>query len=144
MKPATVLHWHRAGFRLFWRWKSRPQGKPGRPTVGPELRALIRRLARENHFWGAPRIHGELTRLGFHISERSVQRWMPKRPSDPRRAQNWQNFLENHREVLAAMDFLVVPTWNFGQLYVLVIMQHGRRVFAHVNATRHPTAAWVK
>lgn len=144
VKPATVIQWHRAGFRVFWRWKCRPKGKPGRPAVSLELRALIRRLALENPFWGAPRVHGELQKLGFHLSERSVQRWMPKRSSDPRRAQNWRIFLENHREVIAAMDFLVIPTWNFGQLYVLVILEHGRRVIAHINATRNPTAAWVK
>jgi transposase InsO family protein len=101
-------------------------------------------MARENPFWGAPRIHGELLKLGFALSERSVVRWMPRRPSDPKRAQNWRAFLENHREVLAAMDFMVVPTWNFRQLYVLVILDHGRRVVRHMNVTSNPTAAWVK
>jgi putative transposase len=144
VKPATVIQWHRAGFRIFWRWQCRPKGRPGRPSVSLERRALIRRLVQENPFWGAPRVHGELLKLGFRLSERSVQRWMPKRSSDPKRAQNWRAFLENHREVIAAMDFLVVPTWNFGRLYVLVILQHGRRVIAHINATRNPTAAWVK
>lgn len=89
VKPATVIQWHRQGFSIFWRWKSRPKGKRGRPAVSPELRELIRRMAQENPLWGAPRIHGELLKLGFHLSERSVQRWMPKRPSDPRHAQNW-------------------------------------------------------
>jgi len=108
VKPSTVIAWHRRGFRWFWRWKSR--GRVGRPSMGSEIRALIRRMALENRLWGAPRIHGELLKLGFVLSERSVSRWMPRRPSDPKRAQTWRAFLENHKDVLAAMDFLVVPT----------------------------------
>lgn len=144
VKPATVIHWHRAGFHLFWRWKSRQKGNAGRPSISGDLRVLIRRMARENPLWGARRIHGELLRLGFHLSERSVQRWMPRRIPDPRRTQTWKAFLDNHREVLAAMDFLVVPTWDFGLIYVLVILHHGRRMVLHLNATRNPTAEWVR
>jgi putative transposase len=142
VKPETVIHWHRLGFKLFWRWKSRVS--VGRPKVDPEVRDLIRRMAFENPFWGAPRIHAELVKLGFYICERSVQRWIPKRLFDPKRVQSWRNFLDNHREVLSAMDFMVVPTWNFGLLYVLVILDHGRRVIRHFNVTAHPTAKWVR
>ena len=101
-------------------------------------------MAEENPLWGAPRIHGELLKLGLVVSERTVSRWMPRRPPDQRRAQTWRTFLENHKDVLAAMDFLVVPTWNFRQRYVLVILEHGRRVIRHLNVTTNPTAAWVK
>lgn len=142
VKPATVIRWHRAGFRLFWTWKSRRLG--GRPQVAPRHRALIRQMARENPLWGAPRIHGELLKLGVEVSERTVSRLMPRRLPDEKRAQTWRAFLENHKDVLAAMDFLVVPTWNFRQLYVLVILEHGRRVIRHMNVTTNPTAAWVK
>lgn len=144
VKPATVIRWHRAGFQMFWRWKCNKGRKPGRPGLSPDIRALIRRVAQENPLWGAPRIHGELLKLGIVLSERSVARWMPGRPVNPKRAQSWQTFLENHRDVLAAMDLLVVPTWNFGLLYVLVILEHGRRMVRHVHVTAHPTAAWVR
>lgn len=101
-------------------------------------------MAEENPLWGAPRIHGELRKLGFDVSERSVARWMPRRPHDPQPAQSWKVFLENHREMVSAMDFMVVPTWNFRLLYVLVILDHGRRVIRHVGVTVHPTAEWVQ
>lgn len=142
VKPATVVGWHRSGFRLFWRIRSRQQG--GRPGLEPGLRNMIRQMARENPLWGAPRIHGELLKLGIEVSERSVARWMPRRPRDPRRAQTWKAFLDNHRELISAMDFVVVPTWNFRQLYVLVILDHGRRMIRHVSVTAHPTAEWVR
>ena len=142
VKPETVLKWHHAGFRIYWRRKSK--GKPGRPAVTLETRGIIRQMARENPTWGAPRIHAELAKLGIYLSERSVQRWLPKRPLDPKRAQKWRSFLENHRDVITAMDFMVVPTLNFGLLYVLVILDHGRRIIRHVNVTAHPTAALVK
>lgn len=145
MRPSTVVAWHRAGFRMFWSWTSRhAKRRRGRPSVNQEVRSLIRRMAQDNPFWGAPRIHGELAKLGFRVSERSVQRWMPRRPKDPKRAQAWRAFLDNHREVIAAMDFCVVPTAAFGLLYVLVIVEHGRRIVQHLNVTSHPTAEWVK
>lgn len=142
VKPSTVVQWYRAGFRMFWRWKSRVRS-PGRPSMAPAVRTWIRRMATENPTWGAPRIHGELTRLGVRVSERTVARLMPRKPRSPQREQTWRTFLSNHSEVLAAMDFLVVPTWNFGLLYVLVIVEHGRRIVRHVNVTAHPTASWV-
>lgn len=104
---------------------------------------LIRRMASENR-WGAPRIHGELVKLGFRVSERTVLRYMPKHKGTEKQRQNWRTFLENHREVLAAMDFCVVPTWNFHQIYILVILRHGKRLISHFNITTNPTAEWVK
>lgn len=142
VKPATVIGWHRAGFRAFWRWKSRKRS--GRPPVNPELRGLIRRMAFENPRWGAPRIHGELLKLGFQLSERTVLRYLPKRSASPGSTQSWRTFLANHRDHLAAMGFFIVPTWNFRTLYGLAILRHGRREIVHLAVTAHPTAAWVK
>ena len=113
VKPATVLAWHRAGFRLYWRWKSRK--KPGRPNTRQDLIALIKRMARENPGWGGARIHGELAKLGFLVSESTVHRYLPKRPPTPKQVQAWRTFLRNHRDFIAAMDFLVVPTWTIRQ-----------------------------
>lgn len=146
VKPTTVIGWHRLGFRVFWRWKSRRTSN-GR-SARSRLITQTRRMVAENPTWGAPRIHGELIKLGLRVSERTVSRFIPKRSYKgddlPKRRQNWKTFLENHREVIAAMDFCVVPTWNFRQLYILVILQHGRRMIAHVNVTANPTAEWVK
>lgn len=145
VKPETVVAWHRAGFKLFWKAKSHKRG--GRRDRA-ELIALIRRMAAENPTWGAPRIHGELQKLGLRVSERTVSRFMPKRSRTgtdlEKQRQNWKTFLENHKEVIAAMDFLVVPTWNFKPLYILVILDHGRRIVRHFNVTAHPSAEWVK
>ncbi|MBK8793917.1 MAG: IS3 family transposase [Holophaga sp.] len=138
VKPETVIGWHRKGFKLFWTWKSRK--KPGGKAIKAGLAHLIRRMARENPTWGSPRIHGELLKLGFSVSERTVLRYMPKRKGTEKQRQSWRTFLGNHREAIAAMDFLVVPTLTFGQIYILVILRHGRRMIAHVNVTTHPTA----
>lgn len=140
VKPETVIGWHRQGFRLFWRWKSRR--KPGGKRTGADVVALIRRMSRENPTWGSPRIHGELAKLGFRISERTVLRYMPKRKGTEKQRQAWRTFLDNHREAISAMYFLVVPTLNFRQIYILVILHHGRRIIAHVNVTTNPTAEW--
>lgn len=142
VKPDTVVRWHRAGFRAFWRWKSRPR-RAGRPRVPPELRELIRRMASDNPLWGAPRIHGELQMLGFDVSERTVARCMPRRPPYPAARQQWRHFLRNHKDVVAAMDFLTVPTITFRLVYVFFVIDHTRRIVLHVNATRHPTSAWI-
>ena len=141
VKPDTVVGWHRAGFRLYWRWRSRPLG--GRPKISEEIRVLIRRLAQENHGWGAPRIHGELQKLGFVVSERSVARYLRRmrRRGDP--SKNWLTFLQNHREVIAAFDFFTVPTVTFQLLYCFFVIEHGRRRVLHLNVTDHPTAEWV-
>lgn len=136
------MSWHRAEFRIIWRWKSRKRA--GRPSLKPDLRDLIHRMASENPRWGAPRIHGELLKLGFRVSERTVQRYLPKRPAPPGAGQSWRTFLANHRDHLAAMDFFVVPTWSFRMLYGLAILRHGRREIVHLAVTAHPTAAWVK
>lgn len=106
VRPKTLVRWHRAGFRLYWRWKSRPLG--GRPRVSAELRALIRQMSTQNPLWGAPRIHGELLKLGFEVSEATVSRYLPRRPRDP--DQRWKTFVANHRHCVASIDFLLVPT----------------------------------
>jgi transposase InsO family protein len=142
VKPETVIGWHRAGFALYSRWLSRPARCGGRPGVGQQLRDLIRRMASENG-WGAPRIHGELTKLGFKISERSVSRYLRAIRPRPERRQGWLTFLRNHREVIVAMDFFTVPTATFRLLYVWFAIRHGRREIVHWSVTEHPTAPWV-
>jgi hypothetical protein len=141
VKPETVVGWHRAGFRLYWRWRSRPRG--GRPKVSVEIRTLIRRMAAENADWGAPKIHGELLKLGVEVSERTVARYLQRlrRRGDP--AKHWLAFLANHREVIVAFDFFTVPTLTFQLLYCFFVIEHGRRRVLHFNITRHPTAEWV-
>jgi transposase InsO family protein len=141
IKPETVVGWHRAGFRLYWRWRSGPRG--GRPKITEEIRVLIRRLAEENPGWGAPKIHGEILKLGLVVSERTVARYLRRlqRRGDP--GKRWLTFLQNHREVIVAMDFFTVPTVTFQLLYCLFVIEHGRRKILHFNITRHPTAAWV-
>ena len=137
--PATVIRWHRQGFRAWWAWKSRHRG-PGRPPVGSELRLLIQEMARANPLWGAPRIHGELLKLGFTISQRSVARIMPRRRGPP--SQSWRTFLSNHVADLVAVDFFVVPTATFRILFVFVVLLHHRRQVVHFNVTSAPTSAW--
>lgn len=137
VRPETVVRWHRQGFRYYWRWKSRPRG---RPRIDPAIRYLIRRMCRANPFWGAPRIHGELLKLGLNISEATVSKYMIKRCGPP--SQGWRTFLANHVKDTIALDFFTVPTATFRILYVLVILSHDRRRIVHVNVTEHPTAAW--
>ena len=141
VKPETVVGWHRAGFRLYWRWRSRSRG--GRPRTTAEICSLIRRLAHENPTWGAPKIYGELMKLGLVVSERSVSRYLRRlcRRGDPGR--RWLTFLRNHREVIVALDFFTVPTVTFHLLYVFFVVEHSRRKIVHFNVTRHPTAEWV-
>jgi putative transposase len=140
VKPETVVGWHRAGFRLFWKWRSRARG--GRPQATPEIRALIRELAQENSTWGAPRIHGELLKLGFSVSERTVARYLRgiRWRGDP--GERSLTFLANHREMIAALDFFTVPTVTFKLLYCFFVIEHGRRRILHFNVTLHPTAEW--
>ena len=116
VQPETVIRWHREGFGRYWRWTSRRRA--GRPSTGADIRALVRRVAAENPTWGAPRIHGEIQKLGLEVSERTVSRYMPRRPADPDARQRWRTFLANHREVIAAIDFFTVPTVTFRALYV--------------------------
>ncbi len=142
VKPETVVAWHRAGFRLFWRLRSRPKCL-GRPQIDAEVRALIRRMVSENPSWGAPRIHGELLKLGFDVSERSVSRYLRRlSPSNDAR-KRWITFLRNHRDVIVAMDFFTVPTLTFRMLYCFFVIEHGRRRILHLNVTKHPTGPWI-
>ena len=141
--PRTVVNWHHAGFRLYWAWVSKVRKVGGRKRVGKEVRALIFRMVAENPTWGAPRIHGELLKLGFELSERSVSRWIRRAPRDPDSVKRWLTFLRNHREAIAAMDFFTVPTLTFGVLYCFFVIGHDRRKILHFNVTRNPTALWV-
>ena len=122
IQPETLVRWHRAGFRRYWRWKSRRRG--GRPRIQPELRALIRQMSVENRLWGAPRIHGELLKLGFEVSQSTVAKYMVRRRGPP--SQGWRAFLANHAPHIAAMDLFVVPTIGFALLYVFVIVRLDR------------------
>src|SRR3979490_1932889 len=139
VRPETLVRWHRAGFRRYWRWKSRSFGGP--PQIDADLRALIRRMSVDNPLWGAPRIHGELLKLGFEIAQSSVAKYTVKRCGPP--SQGWRTFLRNHAPDIAAMDLFVVPTIGFDLLYVLVIVRLARRDLAWINVTSHPTAEWV-
>jgi transposase InsO family protein len=141
VKPETVVGWHRRGFKLYWYWKSR-HGL-GRPAIDPELKALIQQMASDNVGWGAPRIHGELLKLGFDVSEITVSRYMPRRLPSPDAIQRWKAFLRNHRDVVAAMDFFVVPTATWHLLYGFFVIHHGRRLVLHFNATFHPGERWL-
>ena len=138
VKPETVVAWHRRGFRWFWTWKVR-QGQPGRPIVSREVRDLIRSMCRQNPTWGAPRIHGELLKLGIDIGQTSVTKYMVRGRKPP--SQTWRTFLENHISQLVSIDFFTVPTIRFQVLYVFLVLAHDRRIL-HFNVTRHPTAEW--
>jgi transposase InsO family protein len=139
IRPETLVRWHRAGFRHYWRWKSHSPG--GRPQIETDLRALIRRMSVENPLWGAPRIHGELLKLGFEVAQSSVAKYMVKRRGPP--SQGWRTFLRNHAPDIAAMDLFVVPTIGFDLLYAFVIMRLDRRDLVWINVTANPTAEWV-
>jgi len=139
VRPETLVRWHRAGFRCYWRWKSRSSG--GRPQIDTELRVLIRRISIDNPLWGAPRIHGELLKLGFEVAQSSVAKYMVKRREPP--SQGWRTFLRNHASEIAAMDFFVVPTIGFDLLYAFVIVRIDRRDLVWINVTKNPTAEWV-
>jgi transposase InsO family protein len=139
VQPATILRWHRCGFRAYWRWKSR--GRPGRPRVSRELRELIQQMSKENPLWGAPRIHGELLKLGFEIAESTVSKYMIRRRGPP--SQTWRTFLRNHADAIAAIDLCVVPTLTFERLFAILVLGHGRRQLLWYAVTRHPTAEWL-
>ena len=139
VRPETLVRWHRAGFRCYWRWKSRSRG--GRPQIEADLRALIRRMSVENPLWGAPRIHGELLKLGFEVAQSTVAIYMVKRRGPP--SQGWRTFLRNHAPDIAAMDLFVVPTVGFDLLYAFVIIRLSRRELIWINVTAHPTAEWI-
>ena len=138
VQPDTVVAWHRRGFRLFWSWKSRR--RTGRPTIPADVRALILTMSGANPLWGAPRIHGELRKLGITVSQSTVAKYMGRRRRPP--SQTWRTFLANHIGQVMAIDFFVVPTVTYRLLVVLVILAHDRRRVVHVAVTEHPTAAW--
>ena len=137
--PATVVRWHRRAFAAYWRWKSRPR-RVGRPALAADLRALIRQMRAANPLWGAPRIHGELQKLGIDVSQATVAKYLGRRAGPP--SQSWRTFLTNHVAELASIDFFTVPTATFRVLFVFVVLSHDRRRIVHVNVTAHPTAAW--
>src|SRR4030081_123429 len=139
IRPETIVRWHRTGFRLYWRWKSRSRG--GRPKVPGEIRRLIREMSLANRLWSAPRINGELLKLGIEVAQSTVAKYMAR--SGRGREQTWKTFVHNHVSGIGAMDFLVVPTINFRLLFVLVILQHERRRLISLSVTDHPTAEWI-
>ena len=139
IKPDTAIRWQRMGFRAYWRWKSKSRG--GRPPVPLEVRQLIRDMSLANPLWGAPRIHGELLKLGIDVGQTSVAKYMARRRGPP--SQGWKTFLHNHADVIAAMDLFVVPTISFRLLYGLLILRHDRRRILWMAATAHPTAEWI-
>ena len=139
VKPETVIRWHRVGFRLFWKWRSRSRG--GRPKVPLEIRQLIREMSLANPLWGAPRIHGELLKLGIEIGQTSVTKYMARHSKPP--SQGWKTFLRNHADGIASIDLFVVPTLSFQLLYGLLILSHCRRRILWLGVTAHPSAEWM-
>jgi hypothetical protein len=137
VKPATVVQWHRQGFRLFWRWRSRS----GRPSLDHEVRDLIRQMNTANPLWGAPRIHGELLKLGIEISQATVGKYMVPRRGTP--SPTWRSFLRTQAAGIAAIDMFVVASVSFRLLYVMIILAHDRRKIVRFDVTRHPTAGWL-
>jgi len=140
VRPETVVHWHREEFRRYWRSISTPG--PGRPPISEETKALIIQMATENR-WRARKIQAELSKLGIRVSVATVSRYVPKSEPDPRQQQRWMTFLRNHKDVIAGMDFFVVPTVRFRLLYVWFAIDHRRRRILHFNVTENPTARWV-
>ena len=138
VQPATVVNWHRNGFRAYWRWKSRTNG--GRPRIDREVRELIRDMWNSNPTWGKPRIRAELAKIGIQVSDSTVWRYRPRRAKPP--SQTWRSFLDNHVRDIVAIDFFVVPTATLRVLYVLLIMSHDRRRILHFNVTTAPSARW--
>src|SRR4030088_3543372 len=139
IQPETVVRWHRVGFRLYWRWKSR--ARSGRPRVPLEIRHLIRDMSLANRLWGAPRIHGELLKLGIEVAQSTVAKYMAR--SGRGRSQTWKTFLHNHAAGIGAMDFLIVPTARFRLLFVLVILRHERRGLFFLFGEGTPPAEWI-
>jgi transposase InsO family protein len=139
VRPETVIRWHRAGFRAYWRFRSRPRG--GRPKMPLDIRQLVRDMSVANPLWGAPRIHGELLKLGIEVGQTTVAKYMARGRRPP--SQGWRTFLRNHADGIASMDLFVVPTISFRPLYGLLILRHGRRQIMSLGATAHPTAEWI-
>jgi len=136
VKPETVIVWHRQGFRLYWKWKSRV--RHGRPSLPTEVQNLIQHMSSANPRWGAPRIHGELQKLGIHLAQATVAKYMVRQRKPP--SQTWRTFLKNHAKELVSTDFFVVPTATFRLLFVFLVLSHDRRRLLHFGVTSHPTA----
>jgi transposase InsO family protein len=139
VRPETLLRWHRAGFRAYWRWRSRPRG--GRPATPADIRHLIREISVANPLWGAPRIHGELLKLGIDVGQTTVAKYLARRRMPP--SQGWKTFLRNHADGIASMDLFLVPTISFRLLYGFLILHHARRELLWLGVTSHPSAAWI-
>src|SRR5215469_9946932 len=139
LQPETVIRWHRAGFRAYWRWRS--QRRSGRPRIPADIRHLILEMSVANPLWGAPRIHGELLKLGVNVGQTTVAKYMARRRRPP--SQGWKTFLRNHADGIESMDLFVVPTISFRLLYALLVLQHGRRELLWTGVTEHPTAEWI-
>ncbi|UCE62060.1 MAG: transposase family protein, partial [Phycisphaerales bacterium] len=139
VQPATVIRWHKQGFKLYWRWKSRT-AKVGRPSIDAEIRKLIRRMSRENPLWGTPRIRSELRLLGYEASKATIDKYRVRHRKPP--SQSWRTFLDNHVRDIAAVDFFTVPTATFRILFCFIVLRHHRRMVVHFNVTANPTAQW--
>src|SRR6202007_755512 len=139
LQPETVIRWHRAGFRAYWRWKSGPRG--GRPKTPVDVRQLILEMSVANPLWGARRIHGELLKLGIDVGQTTVAKYMAKRRRPP--SQGWKTFLRNHADGIASIDMFVVPTISFRLLYGLLVLRHSRRELLWFGVTGHPSAEWI-
>jgi hypothetical protein len=139
LHPDTVVRWHKEGFRRYWRWKSRRR-RVGRPRVDRKVRNLIHEMQSANKGWGAPRIHGELLKLGIEISQATVSKYMTRGEKPP--SQTWRTFLDNHVTDMVSMDFFTVLTATFRVLYAFIVLRHDRRQIVHLNVTAHPTAEW--
>ena len=139
VRPETMIRWHRAGWKLFWRLKSRP----GRPTIPRQIQALIRRMANENPAWGEQRIANEfLVKLGIRLSPRTVSKYLSRRPPGrPRGDLRWSTFLRLHAQGIIACDFFVTVTATFRLLYVFVVIEHRSRRLIHCHVTAHPSSA---
>jgi putative transposase len=140
VQPDTVVRWHRRGFRMYWRWKSRPRW-PGRRKVPKEILGLIRQMSRDNSLWGAPRIHGELLKLGITVSQATVSKYMARHRKPP--SQSWRTFLTNHAKDIVSVDFFTVPTATFRVLFVFLVLSDQRRRIVHFNVTDSPSAIWI-
>ena len=139
IRPETLMRWHRAGFRAYWRWKYRPRG--GRPRTAAEIRYLIHVMSIANPLWGAPRIHGELLKLGIDVGQTTVAKYMARTRRPP--SQGWKTFLRNHADGIASMDLFLIPTISFRLLYGFLILRHSRRELLWLGVTAHPSAEWV-
>jgi hypothetical protein len=139
LRPETIIRWHRAGFRAYWRWKSRPRG--GRPKTPAAIRQLILEMSIANPLWGAPRIHGELLKLGIDVGQTTVAKYMARRRGPP--SQGWKTFLRNQADGIVSIDMFVVPTISFQQLYGFLVLRHSRRELLWLGVTTHPSAEWI-